>query len=847
MKINVHQAICGQGPSQGWELLDTTLPDLNTAKILAYKSDLNEQSGGILWNPCIRGFCVDSYYLIMKTFPDTSPGMRPGRAFSHVFILEKGLLPKFDNILNLFSLLPFSVEKDIDLDILTVDTTVESNLSVSSEFQGRFNKVVHGYLKAHDYNNTILWSGQEDFEIAVSLLWLKLLPDERIKFNFGLYFNADNVPTNKINFIATPSGIITRFRNSGFLVVDRHDNYAPSGLAEMVLSGNEDVKIKVNDFLSQLGVDKIERSDLAVIGIGMKTAEDIDTISDLKRINSLSHIISNFSPDAKDGGKFKTQVVEKIASLINSSSFSDILVLRTFKFDSFSSSKKILENAFANWINENIFLKSFKEEDCIAFFNGISDKSNDWLLRVAQDKLAEFFTTISIDKAGLFYAWYACNPTISNVISSFISGAFVEDYFLDAAPGKKTIKNVDGLKQFALSKRWLKLHAKFLLYQFPAERAIKEQLKIDTNQDYSDGISLILKGLKPQAVVKLTMSSPDIRLIKMCGVLFKANPNLLNELNISTIPSQILIIESVRQGIALGIGIKNAHEKIYKFFDLVIEDAEFIMEFLNIVCDSDFGNITLYPQRLQLWEKLPYELREKSLHKTSSALLDSLSKNSTIDIPDDEILRKYISENGINDFVYFNRGNIKSVIPIFEKFTHLPDGYIAFYVRNYSGSINAVESKSLGKLINSRYYKESASAVYDKADRYNNWKYALAECQSLLDIWDKAKLAFKGIVSSVSIPTDEWWGNVEDLIIELYENPTSLMTLWKKAGGKEADLKLNGTTREAWNDALIKLRKKSLDGITMDKLLREVNKKYSKNSKFEIIYDLRKHYIQTKK
>ncbi|KGO94679.1 effector-associated domain EAD1-containing protein [Flavobacterium subsaxonicum] len=112
-------------------------------------------------------------------------------------------------------------------------------------------------------------------------------------------------------------------------------------------------------------------------------------------------------------------------------------------------------------------------------------------------------------------------------------------------------------------------------------------------------------------------------------------------------------------------------------------------------------------------------------------------------------------------------------------------------------------------------------------------------------MFTKGILALSGILNSVNITTDQWWQSTEDLIVELYPNGTSLTTIWKKAGGKESDLLTKSTANEIWSDALYKMRKNQPKNMTMNKLLKEIEKQYGDNQKFKIIYDLRKNYIKT--
>ena len=133
--------------------------------------------------------------------------------------------------------------------------------------------------------------------------------------------------------------------------------------------------------------------------------------------------------------------------------------------------------------------------------------------------------------------------------------------------------------------------------------------------------------------------------------------------------------------------------------------------------------------------------------------------------------------------------------------------------------------------------------VFSKSNQYNNWRLALAECYTLLNFFTQMSIAWTGLIKNVNITSDQWWESVEEIIIDLYPNATSLVTLWKKAGGDEADLLMNATPRNVWGDAIHNLRANKFTKIDMCSLLKQIKKNYGENEKFKIIYKLRKNYL----
>jgi hypothetical protein len=73
-----------------------------------------------------------------------------------------------------------------------------------------------------------------------------------------------------------------------------------------------------------------------------------------------------------------------------------------------------------------------------------------------------------------------------------------------------------------------------------------------------------------------------------------------------------------------------------------------------------------------------------------------------------------------------------------------------------------------------------------------------------------------------------------------------MTTIWKKSGGKEYDLKINGSTRDIWLDALHRLRHRAIKHITMNDLLKEIKKDYNHHDDFRTLYEIRDQFIKVK-
>lgn len=480
------------------------------------------------------------------------------------------------------------------------------------------------------------------------------------------------------------------------------------------------------------------------------------------------------------------------------------------------------------------------------FFEQIKFDNQNWWDKVITQELESYLGTIQASKMTVIYAWLTESANILSKVNYLIDKSEKSEiHFIEKLPKKISKELIEELKEFSINNKWFILYAHLLNISFELDTALRELVKIDTDESYFKAIEVIIAGKDEKSIIDYAVKNSEPRIIKIAGKYCNKASKHLKRMDVLNSNWQLIWIEAIQNGNKAEDGLKEPEKEIYKLFDHIIDGNVVSEKLIDKISSSEFGNLLMYPNRVNLWDKLPATAKGNFLIKTSTALLEKLSKNPNTEIQNDAVLIDFISRKGINDFLYFNRNNIKSVIPIFDKFPQLSDNNLRDYLNNFSGQINAVEATQLGKLISLRRFYGSANVVYHKSFQLNNWKFALAECHHLLDFLTRGLLAFSGILSSVSIPTDEWWQSTEELITELYPNGTSLTTIWKKAGGKESELLAKGTASEMWSDALHKLRKEQFKEITMSSLLREVNKQYSENQKFKIIYDLRKSFIKT--
>jgi hypothetical protein len=850
VRIEIHQSICGE-VNRAWGLLKTTLSDAKVAKNIAFRADLQDQTSGVIWSPAIRGFAEGSYFVIMKTFEDNSEEVRRGRKFSHVLIVSLKEIVEISDLEPIFGLLYNNIDKFSTLNpiYLDIQATEKKNDSLAIEKNGRIAKLLNGYINIQKYRNNIVWIGQEDFKTAINELWIRLTNIEKQNFQFGVVFNSDLNQREGINLFAAPDSIYSKFIKSNFFIVGKKDSHIPTDLLEKFIVGDITIRQRVRDFENSIEGAEFSREDIKLISVGIETFEQLDSVSDLKKLNTLSHIVAKYSPLKKKGSQFKKRLLDRIIQSTKNVEFGELNILRNFKINSFEKSEELLSESLRNRLKKDIFSNNSTTDLLENFFTSKRNENLIWWDVVIDQELRSYLENFTLLKVNIVLNWIVKFPMVIKYI----------DYELDKSENaqklfiKKVTKSlkpeaIESLLHLSKLNNWLKLHAMLLLLKYNIKDALSLLLEIDKDFQHFEAIEILFKNAKDHDVISLALENEDIRLIVISSRLCHINPLSLNDIDVANQKWQNIWDGAVNLGNQLETGFDNPQQVINKVYDVIINGGKISESLLNKISSSRFANILYYEDRSSLWSCLPIEIKEKFLMKTSSVLLEKLSKNSATPIPDDRVLLQHVSNTGITDFLYYNRSNISSVVPLFERFPKLSDNYLKDYLMNYSGQLSQVEAISLGRMVLKKGFINSAYYINLRADKSNNWKYALIECHQLLDFKTKAGLVFSNIFSKdkkVNIASDEWWNALEDIVTEIYSNGVSLTTVWTKAGGKEADLIMNITPADLWSHLLKKLRRDQYKSIKTYKLLETIRKDYGDNGRFKTIYKLRKNYIKT--
>ena len=848
MKITIHQALCGE-KDKAWDLLETTLPDIDDAKAVAYKADLHDTANGVAWEPCIRGFAIPKYFLIMRSYLDDSGTVRPGRAFSHVLIVELSQLFSITNLQPIFDLLPATINKTAEIKPIILESKDLKFDKDPPELQepslGRFKKVIHGYTRLNDFKSTIIWIGPANYEMAVAELWQRLTNPEKETFNFGIYFNANALPGDKINLICIPERNAVKFQHSGYLLIGTNDQIELSSFSEQILLGNRDVNERLEAFAKDLGKDYFNREDWDTVNVGLKTYENLATETDIKKLNTLAHIIALYAPGSTKGAALKVRVTEKVAELLAVAKVGDLQLLANFKVESFSKSRNKFAKAVNKWLKDKIFEPTKIEIDNLIIFDQLNQSGKKtWLSTAFADSIQEFIHKNDQHSFSKLYDWTDLRPEVFKVIKTFIKSD-AEKAMIAALPITILKSLLDTLLAFAKERKWYNFSADLHSQYLPLKEAVQAQLNLGNDAANKAALQHMLSGKSAMDIINLTLDLQEEQLYTLSANVCCANPSLLENINLDSLAWQVIWARAVKFGLNIDQGFKKFKTIAYAVFDRLVQDKYVRPEIVEAISKTKYANLLSYPRTAQLWGKLSEPVRKEFLRQTSSVLLAELSEGKTNNVPDDQVLSTYVFRSAIEDFLYYNRQKIKPVLPIFKRFTNVPNSYLMGFLRNFRGNLDAGEAKNLGKLIYQRRAEDAAHLVYQRANKSNSWTIALKECYDLLGFFDKAAMFVGDVVTKMTMSADSWWHHIEETLCTYYGNPNAITAIWRKAGGQESELLLGVPAQQTWMNAINRLKRKEFRKITMNSLLQEVKKEYGDVPAFKMLYKLRKAHIKT--
>lgn len=833
MGIVIHQAIYGD-KNDGHALLKTTLPDEKLANKISNSTDLSDR--GSNWTSAIRGFPFEDIYLIMKTYSDTSQGMRSGRVFTHTLIIQKKDIAKIDDLKTLFSSFKSEIDKNIDLSPIEYKAGKPGDKAQNKN--NRALKAVRGLLN----EKTVVWIGQDQFPETVAAIWKNLWESARFDFQFGINFNPSAVSASKQNMVCTPESYRSKWQSTQFCIVDVEDELTTPTPAELYLL-NSETETVLNEFLDQLGAQPTSLKQLSLIEKGLETFANLEDLIEFNDIYNLYNIIRSYQSSAAGKSGLLKRVLKRIVQIIPDLNSQSINALRRLEITKeIESLKPELEIAIEIWLDCHLFDMSFneKEDTSRLILNSVSEESEEWWVALITKSLKRRFSAWRKNYAVILLKWLNKQASDIIIITSkyYTLSNNIENDLESAFKDNKNEEVAQQLLPVCRKNKWMKLHARILL-QTKTVDMLKEQIQADTDPSSIGGIQLIAANIDNKQFIKETLTLDDERLFITSGQIIVQKKGLLSEIKISELGWQKILYHTLKSEKAMKNLFKNAHKEIvFPLLNLVLENKPYDENLLAIVAKSEFADIQDYPGRKDIWAKLLPSAKEDFLFSTISGI--SLKTDFLEQSLEDPLNKAVQTHKFISYFMEVNASNMGTIVNFFLKYSAVSERYLFDYLGAINSNFNGLDAQKLGRLVYDRKWRNCLNIIHTKARFNPAFKTAFQECSGLLNFWAYGAAAWEGLIAKVAISSRDWWQSLEELACRLYpEGPVDNM-IWKRAGGDESDLQHKATGLVMWRSALNKLNNGGATKITVNNLLAEMKKDFSNNSDLNILIEIKK-------
>lgn len=715
MNITVHQAICGE-KNKAWDLLMTSMTDLILARKIAFKTDLQDTPpSGFIWYPAVRGFLYQDYFLFIKTFMDNSVEVRNGRVFSHCLIVSKSDLKHITDISNIFSHFIADIDKTLLLEPIVLEIK-KQKLLLDQNLQPRFNKVIKAFIKLTEYENTIIWTGQDNYDNATIIFWQLLTTSEKENLNLGINFNPNELSKDKINFVTIPENSEGKFINSPFCIIKKNDAETLTDFLELFLAGDSSATERLEVFTKAIESRTIQRSEIGIIAKGIKTYENIDTITDIKLLNTLSNIVAEFSPDNKKGKIFKTKLIERICCIIQSIGVKELSLLKSFKVQSFGNSENKLTLAIINWLNYFLFVESCNKVNdytsLIKLIYDIPTREKNWWSTAIKKEIKFFLSKINDSKASIIWLWVSNDVSFLKYAAEDIDkSGIAEESFISTLPKKLEKSHLASIKTLAIKNSWLKLYAEILNIEFPFEQAIAELLLVDIDDKHFKAIEVLTNKATPLQIINSSIKNKDERLITLSGIICFNNHEMLKNLDATNITWLKIWSVAIKNGNKLETGILKIQEKIFEVYNQLIKGSQVDIVLLDKIFSSDYSSVLSYSQRASLWNKVGSKYKFHVLLKTFSNLMNTSAINAWGTTYRD-IKLEVLKQENLSQI--FKAANTSHIIWLFKNNSELTESRLIDFLNMRSVSLSSVDCKELALMINQKKLESTFNLINNR-------------------------------------------------------------------------------------------------------------------------------------
>ncbi len=791
--MRVEQAVYGEIPGRGHGLR-TSSTNAPIAAAIASKLDLPDAVplGVQAWSPFVRGFPIDDYYVLARTFLDSSAS-RGGMVLTHALIVSLDDMCEVGSLASLLKQLAASVAECPDSVVTLEFSNASSSHLPTAGLIGTANALAAQGL------TPVVRLGIKGFENLVDSLWKNLWPALRRTFAFRLSFSPNDLvdqPTPAL--VCTPEQLQARWTK--YRIV-RPDDQSSNSEAAGILCGQRDVQP-----ILALAED---------LGLGVHTFSDLSRFERLQTLlsggNSFDdllaamRVVDGLSNEPTLGASIKDKLIGRLTALIPDASCKQLMLMRNLELSGFANTRP-LWSALEVLIS-NLGFAPADHSDLMQMVATAVDKNlayPSWRGAVTTG----LSTAARRDQPAIYQAiwkWAECNHTaFAAAVDTLSADETVEQRLAEEVPRKLHVTSSAPLLALLLKKRWLSAYGAALAATLSPIDATGQQLKVDKDLDHSAGLRSALRYASPTQTLECALVHKDSRLVGLCAEQATAHPEILSNIRCDDVTEQQVWGAVIGKNASLWNAPNNAIGARDTVLAQLVEGLPVDIGLLEVLAKTPLANLCATPERVRLWSLLPPSQHDYYLQATAAGWLEVAVNGGVVISPEAPLERAIVASSNLRSMLERSSVPLDARLAVVSSLPSFPeDKFIAWLDSLLKGArrLPHADSEQLGTLVASRHWKAAAKYLSDQLADRPDIKPGLRLCADLLSFYTRWKLG-------ISRPSaDEKWKILEDVVCELYPSGPDSDELWSRAGGKNSDLpgwSQNGATR--WHSALNSVR-----------------------------------------
>lgn len=816
----IHQAIHGelQGKTSGHDLLAASDETNKLFRRVSGYTDLADRpEGGILSSPVVRGVFAQGHFLLIKTFPDKSPGLRAGRVFSHVLFIPEKDLYQVQDLSNLLQYHLSGIQKEAKMHPLKYPS--QKGMTITGAVHGREAAATNALLERQPF----VWLGEEGYWEWMARIWPKLPTKVKRKLKMGAAFGPSYVKKENLSVLYIPEDAKALWEKHSFRVIGTDESKILQSSAANWLIGDTSkaapFETLLHDFKPK--IESIEAiNQLEDYG---RAYHQLEKNPEFNRMLVLANFISKVSPSERSGVKGKAKLLTAIIYAIPSVPVNMFIALMYQDWKGFPGAINSASDSLHDWLTNNL-LKGEQAKECGAVLaKALEAETKNWWASTVLDYTIKRLLKRQSSDAEILWKWMEKEPTLIPQHASWLPND-AENELTNRIPQLKA-SVAEAVLRMAEQKDWFVLHAKVAAQLYSAEKAIETQLRIDTDEDHAVALQALSESINGRSFVSIAVAHNDSRLHRIAGRLISKNNNLLKEIDITSEGWQKCWNSAIEDGAEVWSGISNPQHTLFEILDHLLARNTFNRTLLNAISIEQSSSLKDYPQRAAIWPVLPEKARSQFISKTLFEIVDDLANNklSYNDI-EAELKKGLQSQEVLQQVVSSKTIPLAKKLRLFEVLPSLQECHAQQLIHDQHFLV--AEAEEFGWLVSNNSWKAVAKQLYDSHARRKDLQPALLQCSHLLGVLQRFKLSASGLKRD-AVSSDEWWNAFSEAAFKLFPSGPEEHGLWISAGGDRSQLYSTGTGRCKWSHAVQIVRN---DGKpTPRMLLNKMLESYSDN------------------